>query len=317
MKKTFKRVLCAVTAVCLILTLAGCAKINYVTNGTIAAIKAVQDGSYLETDTGADEGNATASTIEPFVANTYGGVEFATEEDVINYYIECLNNTKSQTSSYTENGSPATYYKMVCEEALTVENLLIEGKKNSMIDDLVPTLLDEMFHGGVNGLPPSTNRNPDLDHTEDGTVDFKTSPLQVDDIAACNVADNGDGTITLTLQPKATILSMPGKDSQGRFFNTLGDITSTVESISVLSFSGGTIDENFVVNYDGGTGVIKIDTATKEIVEADYTLIVHIDVQHANILVIKDKSASLDVIFKIHAPASDEYLLETKGLVRA
>lgn len=262
-------------------------------------------------------GSASTVTIDPFVAGTYGGINFATEEDVINYYIEALNKTKSLTASYTENGNPATYYKMVCEEALTVENVLIEGKQNSMIDNLVPSILDEMFNGGVNGLPPSTNRNPDLDKTADGTVDFKTTPLLVDDIAACNVVDNGDGTITLTLQPKSTILSMPGKDSQGRFFNTLGDITSTVESISVLSFSGGTIDENFVVNYDGGTGVVKVDTQSGEIVEADYTLLVHIDVQHANILVIKDKSASLDVIFKIHAPASDQYLLETKNLVRA
>ncbi len=317
MKKTLKGVLCAVVAICLVLALTGCAKINYVTNGTITAIKAVQDGSWQETDEDTDDTGSEASTIEPFVANTYGGVEFKTEEDVINYYKECFDYTKTLTANYTENGDPVTYYKMLADEHLTVENVLIEGKSNGTIDNLIPSLLDQLFSGSVYGLPPSKNRNPELDKLDDGSLDLRTSPLQVDDVAACNVADNGDGTITITIQPKGAILSMPGKDSQGRFFNTLGDISSTVESISMLSFSSGTINDNFVVNYEGGTGVIKIDTATKEILEADYTMLVHIDVQHANILVIKDKSASLDIIYKIHAPADDQYILDSRNIVRA
>ena len=141
--------------------------------------------------------------------------------------------------------------------------------------------------------------------------------ISLNDILAANVKDNGDGTITMTLQPKEAILSMPGKDSQGRFFNSLGDISSVVNSISVLSFSQGTVDDNFVVDYKGGTGTIVIDTKTNEIIKADYIMLVHIDVKHANVAVLKDKSASLDVKYQCEYPASDDYLANPPiGLTR-
>ena len=101
---------------------------------------------------------------------------------------------------------------------------------------------------------------------------------------------------------------MPGEDSQGRFFNVLGDISGVVSSISILSFSEGSVDDNFVVNYAGGTGTIKINVANKEIVEADYNMHVHIDVTHANVAILKDKSASLDIDYSNHFPASEQYL---------
>ena len=85
----------------------------------------------------------------------------------------------------------------------------------------------------------------------------------------------------------------------------------------MLSFSQGSISDNFVVNYQGGTGTVTIDTKTKEITAADFVMKVHIDVTHANVTVIKDKSASLDVVYKNHFPASDEYLLKTKNITRA
>lgn len=263
-------------------------------------------------DGGAEE---NVITIDEFVAGTYGGKEFATMEDVVNYYVECYNHTKTLTASYNENGETKTYYKLVGEEYLDVENLLVEGQSNSMIDSLVPGIVGGLFTGNVIGLPPSDNRDPNLDKND--TYNFTTSMLTVDDVEACNVVDNGDGTITITIQPKGVLLSSKGADSQGRFFNSLGDISSTVESISVLSFSSGTINDNFVVDYNGGSGVIKIDVASGEIVEADYTMNVHIDVSHANVSVLKDKSASLDIVYKNHFPASDEYLLKTKNITKA
>lgn len=267
------------------------------------------------------EGTANEDTavIDAFVPNTYGGKEFKTVDDVVNYYVECYNYTKTLTASYTENGEAKTYYKLVAEEKLVPSNVLVEGKANKIINDLVPGIVDGIFKGGVNGLPPSGNRNPDLDtkDTTKGSFDCRKSALTPEDVLAANVKDNGDGTITITIQPKAVILSMPCEDAQGRFFNTLGDISSVVNSIDVLSFSSGTIDENFVVDYKGGTGVIKINTSTNEIVEADYEMKVHIDVKHANVLVLKDKSASLDITYTNHLPASDDYLMEKKGIVRA
>lgn len=260
------------------------------------------------------------AVIDAFVAGTYGGKQFDGIEDVVNYYNECYDYTKTLTAQYTENGETKTYYKLVAEEKLDAGNVLVEGKANSLINDLVPTIVNGIFSGGVNGLPPSGNRNPDLDKKtiSDGSeVDCRTSALTADDVLAANVKDNNDGTITITIQPKAVILSMPCEDAQGRFFNTLGDISSTVEKIEPLSFSQGSIDENFVVDYKGGTGVITIDTATGEITKADYVMKVHIDVKHANVLVLKDKSASLDITYTNTLPASDKYLKETKGLVRA
>lgn len=268
----------------------------------------------------ADEASGQAedvAVIDEFKSGTYGGVEFTSQDDVVNYYKEAYDYTKTLTASYTENGEAKTYYKLLGDETLDIQNLLIEGSSNSMIDNLVPGIVGGIFSGGVNGLPPSSARSAADDTKNEGKFSCATSQIMPEDILAANVADNGDGTITITIQPKGVILSMPGEDSQGKFFNTLGDISSVVESISVLSFSSGTIQDNFVVDYKGGTGKVVIDTATKEIISGEYIMNVHIDVKHANVAVLKDKSASLDIVYGNHFPASDEYMMETKGLAKA
>lgn len=258
----------------------------------------------------AEDANAAAeTTIEPFVAGTYGGIEFKTQDDVVNYYVECYNYSKTLTAQYNDNGTTATYYKLLGMESLTIENLLVEGQSNKVINDLVPTILDSVFNAGVKALPPCGNISPSADTVGDG-INVQKSLLTPEDVEVANVVDNGDGTIDITIQPKGVVLSMPGSDAQGHFFNTLGDITSTVESISVLSFSSGTISDNFVVDYSGGSGTVTIDTATGEILSGEYTMLVHIDVQHANVTVIKDKSASLDIIYKNTFPATAEQLAE-------
>ncbi|WP_177917597.1 hypothetical protein [uncultured Eubacterium sp.] len=253
---------------------------------------------------------------QDFKAGTYGGVDFSSQEDVVNYYVECYNNTKTMTVDGAYEGSPITMYKMLGDEKIEVGNLLVEGKNNDTINKLVPGIVDGLFKGGVKSLSPGNSLEPknDFQTISDGSkVDRTVSHLTNDDILACNVTDNGDGTITLQLQPKAKILSMPGEDSQGRFFNSLGDISGVVSSISILSFSQGTVDDNFVVNYAGGVGTIKINVANKEIVEADYIMKVHIDVKHANVTVIKDKNASLDVTYTNHFPADTAYMSD-KGV---
>jgi hypothetical protein len=269
-----------------------------------------------------EETSSTSSddvaVIDAFVAGTYGGKEFNSIDDVVDYYVECYNYTKTLTATYTENGETKTYYKMLADETLEASNILVEGKSNSMINGIVPGIVGNLFTGGLNGMPPSGNRNPELDKRgENDSFDCTTSSLTADDVLEANVVDNGDGTISITIQPKSAILSMPGEDSQGRFFNVLGDISSTVESISVLSFSQGTIDENFVVDYKGGTGTVTIDTATNEILSGDFVMKVHIDVNHANVAVLTNKSASLDITYTNHFPASDEYMMSSKGVAKA
>lgn len=300
----FNRFLTVVLVVCIIATAVVIHKYPVITEVTEAADATAVSGDEI--------------VIDEFVADTYGGIEFTSVEDVVNYYVECYNYTKTLTAEYIEGGESRTYYKLVGEEHLDVSNLLVEGKSNDVINKLVPTIVGGLFSGNVLGLPPSGNRNPDIDtRGDEGQYNCTTSLLTADDILMANVTDNGDGTITIKMQPKSVLLSMPCEDAQGRFFNSLGDISSVVESIEQLSFSEGTIDENFVVNYSGGTGTVTIDTKTGEITTADYEMKVHIDVQHANVLVLKNKSASLDISYTNHFPAGDDYMKSKKDLSRA
>lgn len=263
----------------------------------------------------ANAAGGDAVTIDEFAAGTYGGIEFNSVEDVVNYYVESYNYTKSLTAQYNDNGTTATYYKLLGMENLEVENIMVEGKSNDLINQLVPTIVGGLFTGGLKGLPPCGNISPTADTVGDG-INVNQSLLTAEDVLMANVVDNGDGTISITIQPKAVELSMPGEDAQGHFFNTLGDITATVESIEQLSFSSGSINDNFVVSYKGGSGTVTINTATNEIVSGDYTMNVHVDVTHANVLVLQDKSASLDIVYTNTFPATAEQLTE-KGISAA
>ena len=127
MKKTIKAILCVVLVAAFVLSLAGCAKLNYVTNGTIQAIKEVQDGTWNQTDEGEGEDAGAETAIEPFVAGTYGGIEFTDEASVVNYYVQAYNNTKSQTANYIDaDGNTVSYYALLGEEDLQIGKVLID-----------------------------------------------------------------------------------------------------------------------------------------------------------------------------------------------
>lgn len=266
--------------------------------------------------TATEENTGDVAVIDAFAAGTYGGKDFQSIEDVVNYYNECYAYTKTLTAEYDENGEAKTFYKLVGDEHLNISNLLVEGKSNSMLDSLVPGIAGGLFSGNVIGLTPSGSRTPGSDTRADGAMDCSVSHLTADDVLEANVVDNNDGTIKITIQPKAALLSMPGEDSQGRFFNSLGDISSVVSSIDVLSFSSGTVDDNFVVDYKGGTGTVTINTSTNEITAGDFEMKVHINVSHANVAVLKDKSASLDISYTNHYPADDQYLMDSRQITR-
>lgn len=262
-----------------------------------------------------EEGTAEGdvAVIDEFAAGTYGGVDFKTQEDVISYYADAYNKTKAQTAEYVlDDGSTVTWYSFLGEEDLQVSNIMVEGKENATINKLVPGIVGGLFTKGASGLSPASNRNPaeDVDETHQS---LQTCLLVPDDVLAANVADNGDGTITLKIQPKEVNMSHRGADAQGHLFNTLGAIDEVVDSISALSWSSGTTAENCLVNYKGGYATVTIDTATGLVTTADYHMEAHISVTHANVAVLKDKSANLLVTYDVHYPASAEYLAQNLG----
>lgn len=323
MNKYVKKGLSLVLAAGLIAsTFAGCAKINYVTDGAIEAIYQIKDGSWKNQG---EDSNATSEdvpVIDALTPGTYGGVDFNSLEDVAAYYKEAYDYTKTLTAEYIDaDGNTQTFYKLLGDEDMTIGDIMIDGSANAMINNLVPGIASGLFAKNTYGLVPCYNRNPEADNNfEDATKkadhDFRTSGVTADDILAANVTDNGDGTITMVIQPKAGQMSTRGDDSAGRFFEVLGDIGGVMNSIDILTFAQGTAEENVIVEYKGGTVTVKIDTATKEVVEADYNMVVNIAVNHANVAVIKDKSATLKITYTNHYPASDEYLKEVKGIVR-
>ena len=323
MKNTLKKVLCLVLVAVICASFAGCGKLMYVTNGTIQAINEVKSGDWNKV-TEEEDSDEDKIVIDEFEAGTYGGVEFSSIEDVVNYYVEAYNYTKSLTAEYTtEDGSTATYYKLLGDEDLQVENILVDGSSNTTINNLVPTLVNSLFSPSTYGLVPCSNRDPNLDNNSenvangelDTNYDFRTSLLVADDVLMANVSEN-EGKIVIQIQPKAAEMSLRGDDSQGHFFEVLGDIGKTVNDIKQLSWSEGTTEENCKVSYKGGVGTVVIDPATKEVTEADYTMCVKVNVLHANVLVLKNKNASLDITYKNHYPASDEYLMKSKKIAR-
>ena len=325
MNKYVKKGLCLVLATGLIASsFAGCAKVNYVTNGAIKAIHQIKDGSWQNQTNGEEAGSSDDTSVleKSFEAGTYGGVDFKSLEDVANYYKEAYDYTKSLTAEYTnQEGKTETFYKLLGNEDINVGSVMIDGKENAVINKLVPGIVGGLFKPNIYGLVPCNNRNPKLDNSNTdeanpGEKDFRKSYVTKDDVLDANITDNGDGTITMVIQPMAAEMSMRGEDSQGNFFEVLGDISGTVAQISVISFAQGTAEDNIKVTYKGGTVTCTIDTKTKEITKAEYNMVAEVAVNHATVTVIKDKSASLSISYKNTFPASDKYLKETKGVVR-
>lgn len=319
MKKVYK-IISIVLVVCIVvggITFGALKKdeINYFYSAMNNASIALKDGSWKNAGKTESAGNAEVESA--FVAGKYGGVDFKTVDDVVKYYVDAYNKTKAKTASYTDDqGNKQTYYAMLGTEELKINSVLVEGKENSIINKLVPGVVDSVFKPNVYGLPPCANRDPNNDIDENGDS-LQTSRVTPDDIMNCSVKDNGDGTITITLIPKEAQMSHKGLDTQGRVFNTLGGIDKTVDSISVLSWASGTTAENCSVLYSKSTAVVKIDVASGEIVEADYNLNIDINVQHANVAILQDKNASLNISYKQHFPADDEYMMKSRGVKKA
>ncbi|MDE5996361.1 MAG: hypothetical protein K2G56_05525 [Eubacterium sp.] len=262
-----------------------------------------------------DEDEGVASLT--FTPGTYAGVDFKTQDEVVQYYIDAYNKTKPQTAQYKDaDGNTQTFYKMVGTEDLTVEDgsLLIDGSPaNSMVQGLIPQVLGGIFKPNVNGLAPCGNRNPNEDKDENGDL-LTECRVKPEDVDSVSVAEK-DGKVVLTIMPKAVNMSHKGLDAQGHFFNSLGAIDNTINDLGV-GWASGTTEQNCIVNYEGGTVVATIDPASGEIVEADYTMTVKLDISHVNFMILKDRGAALTLVYTQHFPADDQYLMDKRQLTR-
>lgn len=307
-------------------SLTGCAKVSYVANGTLTAIQAIKDDTWRTNDLESENTTENEIVIDEFSPVTVGSVSFETQDDAVNYFIECYNNTKAQTASYTDaEGNVKEYYAFMGEESLNVDCIYIDGQKNDMLNNAVPGIVSGAFYRSTYGLPPSNSMEPSYDNDNmevgnPGAYDLRQTYFKPEYCLACNVSDNGDGNIKMVIQPKDASMSARGADSQGSFFEVLKDLGQTVSDIfndyDALSWASGTTEDNCKVNYKGGTGTFVIDPATKTIVTADYHMNVLVEVNHANVTVIKDKSGAIEISHDIHYPASAEYLMESKGITK-
>lgn len=301
-----------------------CAKVNYVINdGAIKAAKEIADGSW--TTTAAEENGADAdeNVVGEFKAGTYGGVELKTQNDAIDYFKKAYELTKTKTVKYTDkSGKETECYELLGENELQVGAILIEGQENSIIKKIAPGIVSSIFTNSVCALPPSKaiqpeNDNNSGDESKAAECDFTKSLISADDILACSVKDNGDGTITISLQPKETKNSVIGNDASGKFFDVLGDVPSIVDQIGIMSFTQGDVNDNIILTYKGGTGIITIDTKTNLITAADYNMKVQVDVTHVSAAgIVKDKSAAVSIEYNTHFPAEAKYIKEYAGLTK-
>jgi len=306
MKKTVKAILCVLLCGVLAFSFAGCAKISYVAGGVSQAISEIKSGEWNKPET-QETSTEDEPVIDAFTPGTYGGIEMNSVDDLVAYYAECYNKTKAKTALYIDqNGDTVEWYAFGGSKEITISDILVDGKSNSVINQLVPSLLGSLYTPTLAGLSPCMWEVPELDNDEFGES-LQTCRVQPDDLLAANATDNGDGTITLQMQPKLTEMSHCGVDPQGRMFTSLNDIGSVVEAVSAFSWSSGSTEENVKVTYKGGTAVVTIDVAKGEIVSANYTMIAYANIIHANLAVVHDKSMSAKVEYICIYPATQEF----------
>ncbi len=296
-------------------------EISYVMAAMNKAVDTIKDGTWQDIikGSGGEEGERESEAPQlTFTPNDYAGVSLQSVEDVVNYYNTVYNATKAETANYTtEDGSTAVFYKALVEESLTLKpnSLLVNGKPSSFLNGLVSPILGKIFKPNVNGLPPCANRDPNQDVDETG-ASMMTSRVTPEDVLSCEVVDNGDGTITITIVPQTVNMSHKGMDAQGHFFNSLGAIDSTIETIGV-EWAEGTTADNCKVVYEDGYAKVKVDVASGKIVEGEYHMVAKVDITHANFMgAINNKGAGLILYYDNKFPASDEYIMERRQLVR-
>ena len=223
-------------------------------------------------------------------------MQLNTTADAVRYYVKAYNATKKETARYKdlETEEISTYYKMLGCQEMFVTNTRINGSKNSFFDSYFESLLTDLTL--PTGLPPSTSVNKSADRDLNGKS-LITSRLRDTDVASLSIKDNKNGTVTLTIKPKAVQMSSPGADPQGRFFTTAGPVYDAVDQ--ALKENGGkwttgNAKKNVTMNYTGGTGTITINTSTGKITKAKYKMIVKTEIRNITLSGQKFKSIAMN-----------------------
>lgn len=294
--KTLKRSLCIVLSLMLVLSLAACAtEININVNCDQAVIDALTGAgskttqaaapvqttapatnasqsqettaasTQTEETTAASSDDTTAKAPETTKAPESKELSASsTKEEVVAKYIEVYNATKADG---TLKGS----------DAINCESVYIDGKQNSAVTKLANSV---MTADATNmNLPPYTDDNP-------GTECATTA----DDIKEYAYTDNGDGTATIKLVVKESKDSRRFQDPAGNMLNVMEDVASALANISVITWAEGDANSNTVLTSSGYCEVT-YDKSTNLMTKAEYVLYTTADVQHANVLIFKDKSA--------------------------
>lgn len=242
---------------------------------TAAPTAAPADTTAAPADTTAAPADTTAAPADTTAAPAADAAP-TTPAEIVAEYVKVYNTTKA---AGTFKG----------HDAIQCDSVTIDGKENSMVKGVADGFMSAS--GTDMPLPPYSDDNP-----------CNECLTTADDIATAEYKDNGDGTATIKLVPKSVTKSVKFQDAQGKMFNVMEDVAPTLASVSVLTWSEGDANSNVVLTSDGGYCEVTYNKETKMMTAATYVLVTKADVQHANVLVLKDKSATAQFTYTMSYP---------------
>ena len=174
-------------------------------------------------------------------------------------------------------------------DTMSCEYVQIDGKDNSMVKGIADKF---MAASGTNmDLPPYKG--------DDNPMECLLTEADID---SATYKDNGDGTATIKIVPKAAENATFKNDPQGKSFNVLEDVAGALSSISVITWAEGDANSNVKLTEKDGYIEVTYNKDTKMMTKADYVLVTYADVTHANVAILKDKSASVKFVYTMTYP---------------
>ncbi len=175
------------------------------------------------------------------------------------------------------------------EDKMTCESVVVEGKEQGIIKNAAGTFM--ATKGKDMQLPPYTDNDKAM-----------KSLITADDIETAEYKDNGDGTATIKIVPKEVKNSRRLADSQGKVFNVMEDVAGALASVPVVSWAQGDANSNVVLTEKEGYAEIIYDKSTGMMTKATYVLVTYAEVNHVNVMFIKDKSGMAKFVYTTTFP---------------